>query len=184
MDLYEVPLSMSLLGFGMGTMFGYFHMCSIMLVLRAVFNMLVRNASPRGSMCFRCLMFSLSGPCELLFFTLFYCLLDLSCCECDGYPCILCVALLMDLFVLCVACLTLFVNCWVKHFAMGLGVVAILLLNVTEVFSVCVEVLCWIDHVWSSKEDACCPCDPSVHLCVPSKGFCLCFLYVGSCLLI
>ena len=38
-----------------------------MLVLRAVFNMLVRNASPRGPMCFRCLMFSLSGPCELLF---------------------------------------------------------------------------------------------------------------------
>ena len=32
------------MGFGMGTM------CGIMLVLRAVFNMLVRNASP---MCFR-----------------------------------------------------------------------------------------------------------------------------------
>ena len=26
------------------------------------------------------------------------------------YPCMLCVALLMDLFVLCVACLTVFVN--------------------------------------------------------------------------
>ena len=34
----------------------------------------------------------------------------------------------MYLFVLCVACLTVFVNC--------LGVVAILLLNVMEVFSV------------------------------------------------
>ena len=33
------------------------------------------------------------------------------------YPCILCVALLMDLFVLCVACLTAFVNCLVKQFA-------------------------------------------------------------------
>ena len=41
-------------------------MCGIMLVLRAVFNMLVRNASPRGHMCFRCPMFNLSGPCELL----------------------------------------------------------------------------------------------------------------------
>ena len=30
------------------------HMCGIMLVFRAVFNMFVRNASPRGSMCFRC----------------------------------------------------------------------------------------------------------------------------------
>ena len=37
-----------------------------MQVLRAVFNMLVRTASPRGPMYLRCLMFSLSGPCELL----------------------------------------------------------------------------------------------------------------------
>ena len=36
-------------------------------------------------------------------------------------------------FVCCV-----FVNCLVKQFAMCLGVVAILLLNVMEVFSVCV----------------------------------------------
>ena len=40
MGLYEEPLSMSLLGFGMGTMLINFHMCGIMLV---------------------------SGPCELLF---------------------------------------------------------------------------------------------------------------------
>ena len=53
------------------------------------------------------------------------------------YPCMLCVALLMCLFVLCVACLTVFVNCLVKQFAKCLGVVAILLLNVMDVFSVC-----------------------------------------------
>ena len=47
----------------------------------------------------------------------FYCLLDLGCGECDVYPCILCVALLMDLFALCVVCLTVFVNCLVKQFA-------------------------------------------------------------------
>ena len=64
MVLYEAPLSMSLLGFGM---LADFHMCGIMLMLRAVFNMLVKNASPRGPMCFRCLMFNLSGLCELLF---------------------------------------------------------------------------------------------------------------------
>ena len=52
----------------MGTMIANFHMCGNMLVLRAVFNMLVRNASPRGPMCFRCLMFNLSGPCELFFY--------------------------------------------------------------------------------------------------------------------
>ena len=67
MGLYALPLSMSLLGFGMGTMLANFHMCGIMLVLREVFNMLVRNASPRGPMCFRCLIFNLSGHCELLF---------------------------------------------------------------------------------------------------------------------
>ena len=48
------------------------------------------------------------------------------------YPCMLCVSLLMCLF----ACLTVFVNCLVKQFAMRLGVVAILLLNVMDVFSV------------------------------------------------
>ena len=31
------------------------------------------------------------------------------------------------------------------------------------------EVLCWI--YWSSKECACCTCDPSVHLSVPAVGF-------------
>ena len=54
-----------------------------MFLLRAVLNVLVRNASPRGPMCFRCLIFNLSGPCELLFFTLFYSLLDLRSSECD-----------------------------------------------------------------------------------------------------
>ena len=71
MGLYEVSLSISLLGFGMGIMLANFHMCGIMLVLRAVFNMLVRNASPRGPMCFRCLTVNLSGPCELLFLLCF-----------------------------------------------------------------------------------------------------------------
>ena len=67
MGLYEMPLSMSFLGFGIGTRLTSFHMCGIMLVLRAVFNMLVRNVSPRGPMYFRCLMLNLSGPCVLLF---------------------------------------------------------------------------------------------------------------------
>ena len=45
-----------------------------------------------------------------------------------------CVCLLS---VLCVACLKVFVNCLVKQFAMCLGVVTILLLNLMDVFSVC-----------------------------------------------
>ena len=67
MGLYQVPLSMCLLGFGLGSMVTNFHMCGIMLVLRAVFNMFMMNASPRGPMCFMYLMFSFSGPCGLLF---------------------------------------------------------------------------------------------------------------------
>ena len=50
------------------------------------------------------------------------------------YPCIIC-ALFMDMFVLCVACWTVFVNCLVKQFTICLGIVGILLLNVMEVFS-------------------------------------------------
>ena len=67
MNLGEVPLSMSLLGFGMGTMLANFHVCGIMVLLRVVLNMLVRNASPKRPMCFRCQLLSLSGPCVLLF---------------------------------------------------------------------------------------------------------------------
>ena len=84
------------------------------------------------------------------------------------YHCILWVALLMDLFVLCVACLTVFVNCLVKQFAMCLGVVVILLLNVMKCL-VGVVVLCWIDYVWSYKE-----CASSFHM------FCLCMSEVIS----
>ena len=51
------------------------------------------------------------------------------------YPCILCVFLLMDLFG--VVCLTVFMNCLVKQFALYFGVVAILLLNVMDVFGGC-----------------------------------------------
>ena len=126
MGLYEV----SLLGFGMGTMLANFHMCGIMLVLRAVFNMLVRNASPRGPMCFRCLMFNLSGPCELLFLLCFIA----SCGEC--YVISLDFVCFSVGVSVCPVCLTVFVNCLVKQFAICFGDVAILLLNVMVVFSV------------------------------------------------
>ena len=114
-------------------MLASFHMCGIMLVFRAVFNMLMRNA--RGPMCFRCLMFNLSGPCELLFLLCFIASWTCVVVSVMLYLCILCVALLVHLFVLCVVCLTVFVDCLMK-FATCLGVVAILLLNVMDVFSV------------------------------------------------
>ena len=51
----------------------------------------------------------------------------------------------------------------------------ILLLNVMDVFSV--VVLCWIDHVWSSKECVYCACDPNERLSAPS----ICFVCVFVC---
>ena len=85
------------------------------------------------------------------------------------YPCMLCVALLMCLFGLCVSqCLCL-------------GVVVILMLSVMDVFSVCGGALLdrplWIDHVWSSKECVCCACDPNERLSAPS----ICFVCVFVC---
>ena len=125
--MYEVSLSISLLGIGMGTMLANFYMCDIMLVLRAVFNMLVRNASPRGPTCCRCMMLSLSGPCELLFLLCFFCLLDLSCGECD----------VISLYFMCCSvtgsvCLV----CCVCDSVCELFGETILLLNVMELFSV------------------------------------------------
>ena len=138
-----------------------------MFLLRAVLNIFVRNASPRGPMCFRCLIFSLSGPCELLFL-LCFCLLDLSVASVMLYPCMFCVALSVDLFVLCVACLTVFVNCLVKQFAISLGVFVILLLNVVELLSVVggarLERPCMVFH----KICVCCFCGPSERLDAPS----------------
>ena len=54
-----------------------------MFLLRAVLNILVRNASPRGPMCFRCLIFNLSGPCESLFLLCFIAAWNLESSECD-----------------------------------------------------------------------------------------------------
>ena len=66
------------------------------------------------------------------------------------YHCMFCVGLLMDLFVLCVACLTVFVNCLFKQFEICLGVFAILLLNVMELLSVVggalLNILCMVFH--------------------------------------
>ena len=70
---------------------------------------------------------------RVVIFTLFYCLLDLSCSECD----------VMSLYFLCCSvnisfCLVccVLVNCLVKQFAMCFGVIAIVVLNVMGVFSV------------------------------------------------
>ena len=85
---------------------------------------------------FRYLMFSLSGPCESLFLRCFIASWTWVVVSEMLGPCMLYVALLMYLYVLCVAFLTVFVNCLVKQFAICLGVIVILLFNVMEMLSV------------------------------------------------
>ena len=84
------------------------------------------------------------------------------------YPCMLCVFLLMCLFCVLRVC-----ELFGETIRNGLGVVAMLVLNVMEVFSVWVVVLCWIDHVWSSKECVCFACDHNERLTAPSICFCM-----------
>ena len=80
-----------------------------------------------------------------------------------------CVALSIYLFVLCVACLTVFVNCLVKKFAICLGVFVILL-NV-------MELLCVLGGALLDIECVCCACGPSRRLDAPS----ICFVCVFVC---
>ena len=68
------------------------------------------------------------------------------------YPCIFCVSLSMDLSVLCVACLTVFVNCLVIQIAICLGVVV---LNVMVLFSLVVGILLDIPCMYLSKSMLC-----------------------------
>ena len=88
-----------------------------------------------------------------------------------------CVALLMCLFVLCVACLTVFVNCLVKTIRNVFGCSCYFVVECYGCVLVCVVVLCWRDHVWSSKECVCCACDPNERLSAPS----ICFVCVFVC---
>ena len=86
----------------------------------------------------------------VVIFTLFYCFLDLSCGECNVISmCFLCCSVIGSVCLVC--CISD---------------------SVQDVW-VWVEVLCWIDRVWSSSEYVCCACDPSVHLDAPFIG-CVC----------
>ena len=83
----------------------------------------------RGLRCFRCLIITLSGPVELLF------LVSLMACFVSwlemrmGSQCSFFVCLLTFLFVLLVACFTVFTNYLLKAVAFCMGVLAGLLLK-------------------------------------------------------
>lgn len=67
MGLYDVPCVLSLLGFGMGTVFAVFHIVGMLFVISDMLYMCVISVIALGPRCFRCLIFVLSGPVELLF---------------------------------------------------------------------------------------------------------------------
>ena len=119
------------------------------------------------------MIFNLSGPCEL-FFTLFYSLLDLRSSECGVVSLYVECCSVNVSVCFCVAYLTVFVNCLVKQFAMCLGVVAILSLNVMDVFSVCGGALLDRPCMVFQRVCVCCACDPNERLSAPS----ICFVYV------
>ena len=81
--------------------------------------------------------------------------------------CSLSVFLSMCLFVLCVVCLTVLVNCLLNAFAICVGDVNVFSLKVIVLFLGCVFV-CWLIRLLSFKEYVCCVCESSVCLDVPS----------------
>ena len=99
-----------------------------MLLFSDVLYMLVRYASPSGPMCLRCLMLTLSGPVE---FFLFVCL-----------------------FVLCVLCLTVLVNCLLNEFAICVGEVNVFSLKVMVFLLGCVG-FCWLIRVYCLPKSMC-----------------------------
>ena len=79
-------------------------------------------------------MLTLSGPVE------FYCHLDLYCGECY-VGCLQFEWVPVYVFVLCVLCLTVLVNCLLNAFAICVGEVSVFSLKVMVLFLCCVGVL-------------------------------------------
>ena len=82
-----------------------------MLLFSNMVYMFVRYTNPCGPMCLTCLMLTLSGPLELLFFL---CFNDACTCVVVSVIVVVCslsVFLCMCLFVLRVLCFTVMINC-------------------------------------------------------------------------
>ena len=89
----------------------------MILLFSDVLYMLVRYASPSGPMCLRCLMLTLSCHVKLLFLLCFIAAWTCVVVSVMLFVCSLSVFLSMCLFVLCVLCLTVLVNCLLNAFA-------------------------------------------------------------------
>ena len=112
-----------------------------MLLCSDVLYMLVRYASPSGPMCLRFLMLTLSGPVELLFLLCFIAAWTCVVVSVMLVVCSLSVFLAMCLFVLCVMCLIVSVNCLLNAFASCVSEVTVFSLKVIVLFLGCVGVL-------------------------------------------
>ena len=88
-----------------------------MLLFCDVLHMLVTYVSPSGTMRLRCLILSLSGPVELSFLLCFIAAWTCVVVIVRLVVCSFSVFLSMCLFVLCVFCLTVLVNCLLNAFA-------------------------------------------------------------------
>ena len=110
-----------------------------MLLFNDVLYMLVRYASPSGPMCLRCLMLTFSDPVELLFLL---CFIAAWTCVVVSVMLVVCsfsVFLSMCLFVLCVLCLNVLLNCLLNAFDICVGEVTVFSLKVIVLFLG----LCW-----------------------------------------
>jgi len=117
----------SLPGLGIATTFAVFQIWGIVFVLSAMLYICVRYVIAFGPRCFRCLMFMLSGPVELLFLALFMDAIVCSFVIVMGVVCKDLVCLSMYLRRLFVLCMMVFTNCLFRASAFCLFVVAILL---------------------------------------------------------
>ena len=93
----------------------------MLLLFSVVLYMLVRYASPSGPICLRCLMLTLSDPVGLLFLLCFIAAWTCVVVSVRLVVCSLSVFLSMCLFVLCVSCLAVLVNCSLNAFAICVG---------------------------------------------------------------
>ena len=112
-----------------------------MLLFSDMLYMLVMYASPSGPMCLGCLMLTLSGPGGLLFFLCFIAAWTCVVVCVMLVVCSLSVFLSMCLFVLCVSCFTVLVNCLLNAFAICVCEVNVFSLKVIVLFLGCVFLL-------------------------------------------
>ena len=111
---YEGPMFGSLLGLGIGMIFASFQIWGMMLLFRERLYIVVRYWMAIGPRCFRCFMFILSGPVELLFLAALSAVIVCSGVMVMGVEERCLIFLMSFLLLVLVVCLIMFVNCFVN----------------------------------------------------------------------